>query len=62
MLSAIEGLKLATPAFDPYVVPITLVIIFGLFAVQSRGTAKVGAFFGPATAIWFLALFVLGRK
>lgn len=60
VLSAIEGLKLATPAFDPYVVPITLVIIFGLFAVQSRGTAKVGAFFGPATAIWFLVLFVLG--
>jgi KUP system potassium uptake protein len=60
VLSAIEGLKLATPAFEPYVVPITLVIILGLFAVQSRGTAKVGAFFGPATAIWFLVLFVLG--
>ena len=60
VLSAIEGLKLATPAFEPYVIPITLVIIIGLFAVQSRGTAKVGAFFGPATLVWFVVLFILG--
>jgi KUP system potassium uptake protein len=56
VLSAIEGLKLATPAFDPYVVPITALILIALFAVQSRGTAKVAAFFGPITLIWFIAI------
>ena len=47
VLSAVEGLKLATPALDSYVVPITLAILIGLFAVQSRGTGRVAAFFGP---------------
>ena len=56
VLSAIEGLKLATPAFDAYVVPITALILITLFAVQSRGTAKVAAFFGPVTLVWFIAL------
>jgi KUP system potassium uptake protein len=56
VLSAIEGLKLATPAFDPYVVPITALILVTLFAVQSRGTAKVAAFFGPITLLWFIAI------
>src|SRR5947208_3956145 len=56
VLSAIEGLKLATPAFDPYVVPITALILVTLFAVQSRGTAKVAAFFGPITFIWFITI------
>jgi KUP system potassium uptake protein len=56
VLSAIEGLKLATPAFEPYVVPITALILVTLFAVQSRGTAKVAAFFGPITLIWFIAI------
>ena len=56
VLSAIEGLKLATPAFEPYVVPITALILVTLFAVQSRGTAKVAAFFGPVTLIWFIAI------
>ena len=56
VLSAIEGLKLATPAFEPYVVPITALILITLFAVQSRGTAKVAAFFGPITLIWFIAI------
>ena len=56
VLSAIEGLKLATPAFDPYVVPITALILVTLFAVQSRGTAKVAALFGPITLIWFIAI------
>ena len=56
VLSAIEGLKLATPAFDPYVVPLTALILIALFAVQSRGTAKVAAFFGPITLIWFIAI------
>ena len=53
VLSAIEGIKLVTATFDPYVVPLTVVILFALFAVQSRGTAKVAAFFGPIMAVWF---------
>jgi KUP system potassium uptake protein len=53
VLSAIEGIKLATSTFDPYVVPLTVVILFVLFAVQSRGTARVAAFFGPIMAVWF---------
>jgi KUP system potassium uptake protein len=56
VLSAIEGLKLATPAFDAYVVPITALILITLFAVQSHGTAKVAALFGPITLIWFIAI------
>src|SRR5262245_16132855 len=60
VLSAIEGLKIVTPAFDPYVVPLTLIILFGLFAVQSRGTARVAAFFGPVMLIWFVAIAVGG--
>ncbi len=60
VLSAIEGLKIATPAFDPYIVPLTVVILFMLFIVQSRGTARVAAFFGPITTIWFFAIAVPG--
>ena len=60
VLSAIEGLKIVTPAFEPYVVPITAVILIALFAVQSRGTAKVAAFFGPITLVWFIALAAAG--
>src|SRR6201982_2236522 len=60
VLSAVEGLKIATPTFDEYVVPITVVILVGLFAMQSRGTAKVGALFGPVTTIWFLAIASIG--
>jgi KUP system potassium uptake protein len=60
VLSAIEGLKLATPAFDSYVVPLTVLILVGLFAAQSRGTAKVAAFFGPVTLIWFIAIAFAG--
>src|SRR3954471_11248586 len=56
VLSAVEGLKLATPAFEPFVIPLSLAILVGLFSVQSRGTAAVAAWFGPITAIWFLAL------
>jgi KUP system potassium uptake protein len=56
VLSAIEGLKLATPALDAYVVPITALILITLFAVQSRGTAKVAALFGPVTLVWFIAI------
>ncbi len=60
VLSAVEGLKLVTPAFDPYVVIISLVILIGLFLMQSRGTAVVGAFFGPAMTVWFMLLGIGG--
>ncbi|GJD93613.1 potassium transporter Kup [Methylobacterium iners] len=56
VLSAVEGLKLVTPAFEPYVLPISLTILIGLFAVQSYGTARVATFFGPITALWFLVM------
>ncbi|MGO4706941.1 potassium transporter Kup [Microvirga sp. 2MCAF38] len=58
VLSAIEGLKLVTPALDHYIVPITLTIIIVLFAVQSRGTGGIAAFFGPITIVWFIAIAV----
>ena len=60
VLSAVEGLDIATPAFHGYVVPITIVILLVLFAFQSRGTAKVAALFGPITAIWFVAIAIPG--
>jgi len=60
VLSAIEGLKVATPAFEPYIVPITVVILIALFAVQSRGTARVAAFFRPITLVWFIAIAAAG--
>jgi KUP system potassium uptake protein len=53
VLSAIEGTTLVTKAFDPYVVPLTVMILVALFAVQSRGTARVAAFFGPIMLVWF---------
>src|SRR6516225_7794843 len=56
VLSAIEGIKLVTEAFDPYVVPITVLILVALFAVQSRGTARVAALFGPIMLVWFLVI------
>ena len=56
VLSAIEGIKLVTSAFDPYVVPLTVVILVALFAVQSRGTARVAAFFGPVMVVWFAVI------
>ncbi len=60
VMSAIEGLKVATPAFEPYVLPLTIVILVCLFAVQSRGTGKVAAFFGPITVLWFVVMAVIG--
>jgi KUP system potassium uptake protein len=60
VLSAIEGLKDATPAFDPYIVPLTMAVLIVLFAVQSRGTAKVAAFFGPIMLLWFAVIAVAG--
>jgi KUP system potassium uptake protein len=60
VLSAVEGLQVATPVFQPYVIPITIGILIGLFAVQRRGTAAVGAVFGPITLVWFATIAVLG--
>ena len=60
VLSAVEGLKLAAPALEHYVVPLTIVILIALFAVQRRGTARVAAFFGPVMALWFVAIAVVG--
>ena len=60
VLSAVEGLKLATPAFDHVVTGLTVAILVVLFAVQSRGTAKVAAFFGPIMVIWFVAIAIAG--
>jgi KUP system potassium uptake protein len=60
VLSAVEGLKLVTPAFEPYVVPIALGILIALFAVQSKGTGRVAAFFGPITLLWFIVMAALG--
>lgn len=56
VISAIEGLDVASPVAHPYLVPIAIVILAGLFAVQSRGTGRVGRLFGPAMILWFLAI------
>jgi KUP system potassium uptake protein len=60
VLSAVEGLKVATPAFEPYVVPLAITILVGLFLVQRHGTGGVGKLFGPVMCIWFATLAVLG--
>jgi KUP system potassium uptake protein len=60
VLSAVEGLKLASPAFSEYVAPLAVVILIGLFAAQSRGTAKVAAMFGPIMVVWFVAIAIAG--
>jgi KUP system potassium uptake protein len=60
VLSAVEGIDVATPRFHDYVVPLTIVILLVLFAFQSRGTAKVAALFGPITAVWFVAIAIPG--
>jgi KUP system potassium uptake protein len=60
VLSAVEGLKVATPFFEPYVIPISLVLLIGLFLMQSRGTASVGRLFGPVMLVWFVVLALLG--
>jgi KUP system potassium uptake protein len=60
VLSAVEGLKLASPAFSEYVAPLAVVILIALFAAQSRGTAKVAALFGPVMVVWFLSLALSG--
>jgi KUP system potassium uptake protein len=60
VLSAVEGLEEVTPVFQPYVVPITIAILIGLFSVQRHGTARIGAIFGPVMLLWFLTLGALG--
>ena len=60
VLSAVEGLKIAAPALEHYVVPLAIVILVCLFALQSRGTAMVASAFGPVMIIWFLTLGVMG--
>ncbi len=56
VLSAVEGLKLVAPAFDPFILPLSMIIIIALFFLQSRGTAKVAAWFGPIMMIWFFVM------
>ncbi|MBM4187903.1 MAG: potassium transporter Kup [Gemmatimonadetes bacterium] len=60
VVSAVDGLKVATPAFQPYIAWISVAIIAALFAVQSRGTATVGKIFGPVTSVWFVCIAILG--
>lgn len=60
VLGAVEGLEVAAPGLHAYVVPVSLVIMSGLFLVQRHGTASIGKFFGPITAVWFVVLGVLG--
>jgi len=62
VLSAVEGLEVATPFFKPYVVPITIGILVGLFLFQRRGTAGVGAVFGPIILVWFTVLALMGIR
>ena len=60
VLSAMEGLKLVTPAFEHFVLPLTLAILIGLFAMQHRGTASIGRLFGPVMVVWFVVIGLLG--
>ena len=62
VLSAVEGLNVATPFFEPYVVPITIVILIGLFLLQRRGTGGLGKLFGPVMVVWFSTLAILGVR
>ena len=60
VLSAVEGLRIITPVFKPYIIPITILILAGLFILQQRGTGGIGNLFGPVILIWFLILATLG--
>jgi len=60
VLSAIEGLEVVTPAFKPYVVPLTIIVLVSLYALQQHGTAGIGRWFGPVMVLWFAALAAMG--
>jgi KUP system potassium uptake protein len=62
VISAVEGISIVSSAFEPYVVPISLAVIIGLFALQSSGTERVGRLFGPVMLVWFAAIGVLGAR
>jgi KUP system potassium uptake protein len=62
VLSAVEGLEIATPAFKPYVLPVTVVILIALFLIQRKGTEHVGKLFGPIISVWFICIAVLGLR
>ncbi|MBP7147390.1 MAG: potassium transporter Kup [Acidobacteria bacterium] len=62
VLSAMEGLNIATPLFQPFVVPLTVGVLVALFAIQRRGTAGVGAIFGPVMLLWFATIAALGLR
>jgi KUP system potassium uptake protein len=62
VLSAVEGLEVGTGAFKPYVVPIAVGVVIGLFALQRQGTSLLGALFGPVAVVWFLAIAALGIR
>src|ERR1700745_755470 len=60
VLSALEGLNMATPALQPYVVPAAVAILLALFAIQTKGTETIGHLFGPVMLVWFLAIALMG--
>src|SRR6195256_1846216 len=60
VLSAMEGLRLVTPAFDKFILPFTLAILIGFFMIQRRGTASIGRLFGPVMVVWFVVIGLLG--
>ena len=60
VLSAVEGLQLLAPGFKPFIIPITLIVLFALFAIQKHGTEGIGRFFGPVMVLWFVAIGLLG--
>lgn len=62
VLGAVEGLELATPMFAEYVIPLTILILCGIFILQRRGTARIGAIFGPVILVWFIVIAVLGVR
>ncbi len=62
VLSAVEGLRKAAPVFDPFVVPIAIAILLGLFSYQYQGTARIGKLFGPVVLVWFVVLSIIGIR
>jgi KUP system potassium uptake protein len=62
VLSAVEGFEITEPGLAPFIIPLTIAILIGLFAVQSRGTATVGVLFGPIMTLWFIVIALLGLR